>query len=910
MAKIRIYELAKELGLENRIIIDKVQELGLRKRASHSSSLDPEGADQVRRAVIRQAIGTSPESEQTTTRVDRLTGELDTFVEKRKGNVIRRRKKAVADELEHKDESEVAEVVVAEDASPSEEAAVETAAHEPATDGASSCEESAPAPETQAVETVDGDAEVAPAVAPDEQSAETAVESEEANPATVVETAPQAEAVEPEVSDGGKAAAEEAAEDETSTKGPRVLGRIDLPQKKPARTETKSTGNLAGRTEAVVEEEEEGRGGDRRKGRKRKGRRREFSRNDLVDYEGRAGKRGGRSGKGAPTARDDIHDHFGEESREGTVAPKASKRVVKIDEVITVGELARRMSLKAGEVIQKLIELGVMATINQVIDAETATLIAEELGFQVESTSFDEATVLESQESVSEAEELPRSPVVTVMGHVDHGKTSLLDAIRDTSVVQREYGGITQHIGAYSVELADGRFITFIDTPGHAAFTSMRARGAEVTDIVILVVAADDGVMPQTVEAVNHAKAADVPIVVAVNKMDKPGVNPDRVKQQLAELGLQPEDWGGDTMYYPVSALKHDGIGELLEGVLLVAELRELKAPRDLRARGTIIEARQDIGRGTVATVLVQHGTLKIGDIFVSGAEYGRVRSMLDHRGERLDEAGPSVPVEITGLNGAPLAGDDFVVVDSDSKARQVADNRREKRQLKEQQALGGPMTLEEFSKRAVEEQARELNVVLKADVHGSVEAVRESLDRIATEKVRVKVVHAAVGGVNESDVQLAIASKAIIIGFGVRAEQRALAEAEASGVQIRFYRVIYELIDEVKQGMAGLLDPIRREVDLGRLEVRDTFSVPKVGLIAGCYVQDGVIRRGTLLRLVRDSRVIHEGKLGSLRRFKDDVREVHHGYECGVGFEGFNDVKVGDSIEVYEIEEIAPTLE
>jgi translation initiation factor IF-2 len=497
------------------------------------------------------------------------------------------------------------------------------------------------------------------------------------------------------------------------------------------------------------------------------------------------------------------------------------------------------------------------------------------------------------------------------MGHVDHGKTSLLDYIRKASIAEREHGGITQHIGAYSVTLEDGRKVAFIDTPGHAAFTAMRARGAKVTDIVVLVVAADDGVMPQTIEALNHAKAAGVTIVVALNKIDKPAANPDKVKQQLSEYGLQPEEWGGDTMFYPVSALTGAGIPELLEGLALVSELAELKANPECRAVGTVLEARQEKGRGTVATILVQAGTLKVGDIFVSGAEYGRVRSLLDHNAKPLTEATPSMPVEITGFNGVPVAGDDFIVVVEEAKARQVSEARQELKLRQESLALaGGPISLEEFARMAREKEILDLNVIVKADVHGSLEAVRESIIKLSGEKVKVKVLHGAVGGVNESDVQLALASKALILGFGVRGEPRALAEAEANGVEVRFYRVIYELIDDVKNAMTGLLAPIKKEKRLGRVEVRNTFTVPKVGTVAGCYIQDGLARRNSYIRLLRDSRVIHEGKMSSLRRFKDDVKEVQTGYECGISIEGFNDIQTGDNMEIYEFEEIAATLD
>jgi translation initiation factor IF-2 len=416
--------------------------------------------------------------------------------------------------------------------------------------------------------------------------------------------------------------------------------------------------------------------------------------------------------------------------------------------------------------------------------------------------------------------------------------------------------------------------------------------------------------MPQTREAINHAKAAKVPIIVAVNKMDRPDANPDRVKQQLSELGLQPEDWGGDTMYYPISALKGDGITELLEGIAVLADVRELKANPDRRAKGAIIESRQDRGRGVVATVLVQAGKLAVGDIFVSGSEYGRVRTMSDHTGTRVEVAGPSVPVEITGLNGMPEAGDDFMVVDNEADAREVASNRAQKKQQEERALASGPISLEEFSKRANNTAAQELNVILKADVQGSVEAVKEAIEKLSGDKVKVRVLHSAVGGVNESDIQLAVASKAIVIGFGVRAEPRAATDAERLGIEIRFYRIIYELLDDVKSAMVGLLDPIRQEVNLGRVEVRDTFTIPKAGTVAGCYVTGGTVKRSAHVRLLRDSRVIHEGKMSSLRRFKDDVREVQAGFECGIGIENFNDVKIGDVIDVYEFKEIAATLD
>jgi translation initiation factor IF-2 len=590
--------------------------------------------------------------------------------------------------------------------------------------------------------------------------------------------------------------------------------------------------------------------------------------------------------------------------------PKVAKRVIELGDSITVGELARQMTIKSGEVIAKLLGLGVLATINQAIDKDTAQIVADELGYEVKHVEFNEQDII--QDIAEEAEEnlKPRAPVVTVMGHVDHGKTSLLDKIRSASVAAKEAGGITQHIGAYSVTTESGKEITFIDTPGHAAFTAMRARGAQVTDIVVLVVAADDGVMPQTREAINHAQAAKVPIVVAVNKIDKQDANPDKVRTQLAEFGLQPEDWGGDTMFFPVSALKGSGIAELLEGLLVLAEVKELKANPDRRAKGTVIESRQDRGRGVVATVLVQGGTLRVGDIFVTGSEYGRIRTMNDYKGAKLEAAGPSVPVEITGLNGMPESGDDFFVMESEADAREVASNRAQRKEQYQRSLAAGPISLEEFAKRASSQAAQELNVILKADVQGSVEAVKEAIEKLSGEKVKVRVLHSAVGGINESDVQLAVASRAIIVGFGVRGEPRALADADESGIEVRFYRVIYELLEDIKKAMVGLLAPIRQESSLGRVEVRETFSIPKVGVIAGCYVTGGMVRRNANARLLRDNRVIHEGKMSSLKRFKEDVREVQGGFECGIGLEGFNDVKIGDVVEIFEYKEIAPTLD
>ncbi len=887
MSKIRIYELAKELGVDNKVVITRAQELGMKGKSSHSHSLEADEADAIRRAIIRQAMGTpkSSNSEVVTRRVDRVTGSTDTVVERRQGDVIRRRRQADAVETG----PQAASATLAEDRSAhmvSDGGAARALPQEELEQESGMLIPEAPELAEEAPEEREADHEMPVALEHEDGEAPTDVAAID----TDVEKAEQV--------DGGGLVEGKA------TVGPRILGKIELPQRrvvvKPAEVKrpVKGVPTKEPVREVVVEEEESG----PRKGFK-KGRKREISSVDLLDYGGREPRRTkSKGGKGV----DDRRTGALSEAEK----PKVAKRVIELGDSITVGELAKQMSLKAGEVIAKLLGLGILATINHSIDKDTASIVADELGYEVKHTEFNEQDIIQDVVEEDVAALKPRPPVVTVMGHVDHGKTSLLDKIRSTTVAAKEAGGITQHIGAYSVTTAGGRSITFIDTPGHAAFTAMRARGAQVTDIVILVVAADDGVMPQTREAINHAQAAKVPIIVAVNKMDKPDANPDKVKTQLAELGLQPEDWGGDTMFFPVSALKGSGIEDLLEGVLVLSEVKELKANPDRRAKGTIIESRQDRGRGVVATVLIQAGTLAVGDIFVSGAEFGRVRTMTDYRGERLETAGPSTPVEITGLNGTPESGDDFFVVESEADAREVASNRAQRKAQEERALASGPISLEEFAKRANNQAALELNIILKADVAGSVEAVKQSVEKLSGEKVKVRVLHAAVGGVTESDVQLAIASKAIIVGFGVRGEPRAIADAETAGVEIRFYRVIYELLDDVKKAMVGLLEPIKEESTLGRVEVRETFSVPKIGTIAGCYVTGGLVRRNSYARLLRDNRVIHEGKMGSLRRFKDDVKEVQAGFECGIGLEGFNDVKIGDVIEVFEYKEVAPTLD
>jgi translation initiation factor IF-2 len=600
-----------------------------------------------------------------------------------------------------------------------------------------------------------------------------------------------------------------------------------------------------------------------------------------------------------------------EQKKTEITVPRASKRVIRISEVVTVGDLSREMGVKAGDVIKKLMSMGMMATINQVLDADTATLIASEFDHQVENVAFDAESALEVEHHMEEEESAlqPRPPVITIMGHVDHGKTSLLDAIRSANVTAQEHGGITQHIGAYHVQV-DGRSVTFLDTPGHEAFTAMRARGAKVTDIVVLVVAADDGVMPQTVEAINHARAAEVPIVVAVNKMDRPDADLERVKRGLAEYGLAAEDWGGDTVFAPVSAKTHDGIPHLLEMLLLQSDILELKANPAKLARGTIVEAKLDRGRGPVATVLVQEGTLHVGDAFVCGVFHGKVRAMIDDHGRKVDVAPPSFPIEILGLQGVPQAGDAFVAVADEAKARQVAEFRQSK-QRETELVKSSKVSLEELYDQIKTGDVKELRVVLKADVQGSVEAISEALGRMSSDEVKLRVIHGSVGGITESDIMLAAASNAIVIGFNVRPESKGAALAAREGVDVRLYTIIYEVVADIRAAMEGLLEPTFREQILGRVEIRQTFNIQGVGTIAGCYVTEGKIQRGNLIRLTRDQVVVHEGKLASLKRFKDDVREVTSGYECGLSIEGFQDIKQGDVIEAYEripvVRRIAP---
>jgi len=579
---------------------------------------------------------------------------------------------------------------------------------------------------------------------------------------------------------------------------------------------------------------------------------------------------------------------------------------IDIMEVISVSELARKMNLKASDLITKLMSMGQMVTINQQIDADTATILAAEFGADVKIVSLYDETVIETT-SDDNAMLLPRPPVVTVMGHVDHGKTKLLDAIRKSDVVSGEFGGITQHIGAYMVETPHGA-LTFLDTPGHEAFTRMRARGAQITDIVVLVVAADDGVMPQTIEAINHAKDAKVPIIVAVNKIDKPEANPDRVKSQLSELGLMPEDWGGQTIFVELSALQKTGIDKLIESILLEAELLDLRANFQCNAEGKVLESKVDHGRGIVATVMIERGTLAIGDAYVAGIWHGKVRAIFNDKGEKINKATPSMPVEVLGFDGIPNAGDPFHVVNDEKLAREFSSKRQELRRFEDAKILK-KVTMDNLHDMISDGTIQELKVIIKADVQGSAEALKSSLEKLSTKEIRLHVIQALPGPVNEGDVDLAIASKAIIISFNVRPLPKAKILADQEKVDIRKYNIIYRAVDEIRLAMEGMLKPDTKEEVIGTVEVRDTFKVPKIGTIAGCYVQTGIVKRTCAINVIRDQVVIHNGKIASLKRFKDDAREVAAGYECGIGLEGFDDIRVGDMFEVIETVEIARKL-
>ena len=890
MAKVRVYELAKELNLESSELVEKLISGGMSIR-NYMSTLDEE-------AVFRAR--------------DIVTGVVSEVIEERriKPTVIRRRRKIVKVEQEipaaRPEEIPDEEVKLQVEAGEPAEAAGE-AKKEPVIEKQLTREpvEEAQPPEKEEVLDKEPDAaEEAPGL----------VAGREVKPAVEAKAKPK------------KA---------KRKKGDRPARIIKRPEEGPLRdilargVEKRGVEPPAQRSEivtkkfmppkpsAVVEKVPEApekiTPGKKKKDKKRvekkepasktavRHRKKEiYERADL--YEGRPSRPKERKGAKKPR---EAAKHKQQKTTEITV-PKAIKRRIKIQEFVTVGELARAMGAKAAELIKGLIKLGVVAKINEPIDFETASLVADDFGYELALDSFEESSII--PETEDRPEDLkPRPPVVTIMGHVDHGKTSLLDYIRKSNIIGAEFGGITQHIGAYYVE-SDGGDIVFLDTPGHEAFTAMRARGAKVTDLIVLVVAADDGTMPQTREAINHARAANIPIVVAINKIDKANANPEKVRRELAELDLSPEEWGGETLFGEISAKMGEGVDELLSLILLQAEMLEVTGNPDKPARGTIIEARLDKSKGPSATVLVRNGTLRQGDHFVCGEHYGRVRAVFNQLGKKLKSAAPSVPVEIYGISGVPLAGDEFIVVKDEKTAKQVVEHRKD-RGKKQEVVTRGVVSLEDLFQRIQEGEVKELNIVLKTDVQGSLEALADSLTKQSTEEVKLKIIHAATGAITESDVMLASASGAIIIGFNVRVNPRVSAIAEKEKVDVRYYDVIYNVIKDIRLAMTGLLEPIYKEHVIGRADIKEIFRIPKVGAIAGCHVTDGHIERNAKARLLRDDVVVFDGKIGSLRRFKEDVKEVQSGYECGIGLENFQDVKPGDVFEVYQVEEVQAEL-
>ena len=889
MAKIRVYELARELNTTNKELIERLRELEYEVK-SHMSAFDEEEVD-----TIKQHL--RGKKEDVAVEVTRV-----------KPTVIRRRKKQVpALEAAPEEESpQVQEEMPAEEAAPVEKEAAEIETVE--------AEATASEPEEEAA------SEAAEETVEREPEAEIEPEAAPAEPATAGETAAaeaDASASPPEEAPAPSADQEAPAKPVKKKKGKREAPAkiIKLPVGPPPETLKPSAPKAApseppepGKV-VPLEADRPGRSRGRKKGeepgkdkkffkKKISFRRKEvIEGQDLYDETKVRGKKGRKAAKAKPVK--------GQKTQITT--PKAIKRRIKIDDAIMLSDLAKRMGIKAGEMIKKLMSMGVMATVNQTIDFETASLVASEFGYEVEKAAFEEEAVLSAVGEEDPEKLETRSPVVTIMGHVDHGKTSLLDVIRKTKVTEMEAGGITQHIGAYSVQTGRGQ-ISFLDTPGHEAFTAMRARGAGVTDIVILVVAADDGVMPQTVEAINHSRAAGVPIIVAVNKIDKANADPEKVIRQLAEAGLTPEDWGGDTIFVHVSAKQRTGIEELLEMILLQAELLELKANPEKLARGHVIEAKLDSGRGPVATVLIQDGTLHAGQSVVCGVHHGKIRAMIDDRGHQQDTAGPSMPVEILGLSGVPVAGDEMVALADEKAAKQVSEHRLAKQRAMEL-AKSSRVSLESLFDKMAEEEVKELNLIIKADVHGSIEALKDSLTDLSTEEVKISVIHSATGTITESDVSLAAVSDAIILGFNVRPNPKVYELAQEEHVDMRFYDVIYNAIKDIKDAIVGMMASTFEERLLGRAEVRQTFHVPKVGTIAGCYVTDGRIERNQSIRVLREGVVIYDGKIASLKRYKDDVKEAAAGYECGINIEKFNDVKVGDVLECYYLEEIKPEL-
>jgi len=887
MSRVRIYELAKEAGMASKVLAEKLIGLGYDIKG-HSSTVDDETAAKIRGSVLKTTTSKIVEK-----RIETKDEGAPTVIRRRATTIIRRPKK----EEPVEEVAEIPEEPVVEETAPPEE---ET----PVVDSA---------PEEKPVET---EPEAKPVAKDDGKKSALTVEELIAQKA-----AEDIAAAEKQKEDDAKAAAaaKKAEAEKPAKRGiAKVIGTIELPKEEPKRPPRKKSNRPPARRPgaqppanqppadpgAQTRGKKKGKGGgreetDAEKGakgfKKKKGRKN--VRVTRFGYDGdRFAKRGKRrkgKGRSAPT--------------QPPSEMKASKKKIKIYETISVGDLAHGMRVKANEIIVKLMDLGVMATVNQALDLDTAMLVAADFSYEVEQAVTEEISVQKLTAEEEGGEAMPRSPVITVMGHVDHGKTSILDAIRKTDVAEGEAGGITQHIGAYHVQSAAGD-VTFVDTPGHAAFTEMRSRGAQITDLVILVVAADDGVMNQTREAIHHAQAAEVPIIVAVNKIDKDNADSDRVKRELAELDLAPEEWGGKTIFCEMSAKNGTGIDNLLENIELMAEMLELKADPKRKAIGHVVEAKLDKGRGPVATVLVQEGTLRAGDHFVVGQFAGKVRALLDYRGKPIKSAGPSIPVEVQGISGVPSSGDEFVVVKNEKQAKNVAQERTLKVRESEL-AAGSKVSLDSLFEKLAEGDVQELRIVLRADVQGTLEAFAKAAEKLSTDEVKVKILHEGTGTMTDSDVLLASASEAIIIGFNVRPSGKVKEIAMKENVDMRSYDVIYHALDDITQAMVGMLAPNLEEDVVGNAEVRETFQAPKVGTIAGCAVTDGKILRSASVRVVRDGVVVYTGKIESLRRFKDDAKEVMSGYECGISVERFNDIKVGDNLEAFVMKEVAATL-
>lgn len=927
MSRIRVYELAKEAGVKSKELADKLIKMGYPIK-SHSSTVDDDMALDIRHKILGESI-----AEVTEKGIDVRT--QTTVVRKRATTVVRRRSKADKEEAAKKLEEE--EAAAQEFEQVEEQIAAEDSTQvdlEPETEYVA--EDTAVEAELSAVETepLSGDDEGVTAASKEPTA--------NAHPDEVDESESDVSALAEEVPvKATEAAIEKVAPLTKVPEGHRpkqlakVVGRVEIhvPEKKPrpvrrparptrpTRPTTRPARPNGGAPAAQAPAgDADGRGG---KG-KKKGKR-VVAIQETDTSRAKKPAKGGRKGRGKIDFSKGGDVEFmrprkgrkrRDSGRKEKIVPqtpvaetKAIKKRIKVIETISVGELAKRMGVKANEVISKLMGLGVLATLNQALDVDTAALVGADFGYEVEQAMTQELEVeaLQEREVESGGESVPRSPVVTVMGHVDHGKTSILDAIRKTDVAEGEAGGITQHIGAYHVQAPSGD-LTFVDTPGHAAFTEMRSRGAKVTDIVVLVVAADDGVMDQTKEAIAHSKAADVPMVVAVNKIDKDNADPERVKRELGEFGLIPEDWGGDTIYCETSAKQGLGIEELLEAIQLQAEILELRADPNRKATGTVIEAQLHKGRGPVATVLVQGGTLRPGDNFVAGMYSGRVRMLINERGEQIKEAGPAIPVEVQGISGVPQAGDEFVVLTDEKMAKSVSGSRQLKARETEL-ASSSKVSLDNLFEKMAEQDVKELRVVLRADVQGTLQAFGQAAEKLSTSEIRVRVLHEGTGSMTENDIHLAAASDAIIIGFNVRPPVKVKELAEQELVDIRSYDVIYHALEDIEKAMVGMLDPTFEERVIGTAEVRETFQVPKIGTIAGCSVIEGKIERNASVRVLRDGVVVYTGKISSLKRFKDDVKEVASGFECGIGVENFNDIKLGDNLEAFVLDEVEATL-